>query len=153
MEITLTKKHIATAIAAFAVFLLCICLGFFLWMQAQCLAPGSCGQGLPPRLPPQPEPLATEFRQEKTPSSDWGEDIPSGGLGSEELRRDVWRSLQTVVSCPDAKAVDVYISPLDDMSETWDVWCPDGSVDSYIVFYKDNPNGGIDFAIGKLKEE
>lgn len=162
MEITLTKKHIAIALAALAVLSLnCFFIVLVLWTQAWgIVAPAPYGQGSPPS-PPQQEPFATEPRvspeyplpQENIPAGDWGENIPTGGLGNETLRRDVWRSLQTVVSCPDATAADVLISPQDDTSETWDIWCPNGGVDSYIVFYKDGPNGGIDFAIGKLKEE
>lgn len=152
----MTKKQFVVAIGI-AALLFIGCCSAFLAAQWLCFAPGSCGQGLSPVAPTAVEhPVPSEYSPpgpDKPTANDWDEDIPFGGLGDEELRGDVWRGLQTVVSCPSATAADVFISPLDSTSETWDIWCPNGDVEAYIVFYEKNPAGGMDFVIGKYKEE
>lgn len=85
-------------------------------------------------------------------------DIPTGGLGDDVLRADIWRAILIMKPCGGFSGVevdDVFISIDDDaqLTEYWSLYCPGGDVDFYQVVYfpSSSTGGGVDYIITKVE--
>lgn len=74
------------------------------------------------------------------------------------LRRDVWTAILGVTDCQTVDASDVAIFAEDveqgsGLAETWLLYCQEGGKEEYIVFYEELPGGGVEYVIGRVREE
>jgi len=82
-------------------------------------------------------------------------DVPIGGLGDDVLRRDVWESILSVTACETVTASDVVIvvDDFEALAESWFLYCQEGDTEQYVIVYQELPGGGVDFVIGRVREE
>lgn len=81
------------------------------------------------------------------------DNFPSGGLGNDKLRADVWKGILSVTECPGVSVNDASIYIDDDdpfiLAEYWLLYCPSDEVEIYYLIYEEVP-GGVDYLLTRL---
>jgi hypothetical protein len=101
------------------------------------------------------EPAQREYPEYPLPGPDEppASNIPSGGLGNDKLRADVWMGILSVTECPGVSASDVSIQIDEDdpsiLAEYWLLYCPSDVVEIYYLMYEEVP-GGVDYLLTRL---
>lgn len=155
----MNKKYLIILIGILAILLICCCLitGLFVLGRLAEPIPDPERVVLPTddtwQLPgPSDEPTEEAWQPETWETES---DVPIGGLGDDVLRRDVWESILSVTACQTATASDVVIvvDDFEALTESWFLYCQEGDTEQYVIVYEELPGGGVDFVIGRVREE
>jgi hypothetical protein len=142
------KKTILAVSGATILACLCLCIIAFFVLA-------SCSIPTPQTDIAATEPAPRDYPEYPLPGPDKppASDIPTGGMGNDKLRADVWRGILSVTECSGITASDVSIYIDDDdpsvLAEYWLLYCPLDEMEIYYLIYEEVP-GGIDFLLTKL---
>lgn len=149
------KKKTAILAASGATILACLCLFILAFVVLASCSTGPDDNGIPPETVQMV--TATPERKETYPlpgpDKPPADDIPTGGLGNDKLRADVWQGILSVTECPGVSANDVSIYIDDDdpsiLAEYWLLYCPSDQVEIYYLMYEEVP-GGVDYILARM---
>jgi hypothetical protein len=137
-----------------ATILVCLCLCGFAFLFLSVLGGGDIPAGEYPGIPAT-EPAQREYPEYPLPGPDKSPvpltDIPEGGLGNYDLRRDVWVAILSVTQCDPLSPSEVFIEieSREQLTEFWTLYCIYDPMEIYHVIYEEEPGGGVNFYVTK----